>query len=364
MDVDRRLRENRELRERLDALLADGRRNALIFARHRRIELGLLEGSTLPELFQMLFVELKRINDHDAVTLSLFDPDHELRRLFAAIEIDLHDWPDLILLDTDGSLQRALGAAGGATLGPYVDSMHSVLFPLEPVPPESISLLPLKRRGRLIGSVNLGSLDLARFAPGMGTDFADRLAGIISICFENVVNHERLKHVSLTDPLTGVHNRRYFDQRMREESDRARRSGRPISCLFVDVDRFKSINDRFGHPTGDEVLRGVAARVKGELRLSDALGRYGGEEFSAVLADTDAATVASIAERIRAVIEGAEFKDSSGGLVPVTVSVGTATFLPQRADDAALLAVQLVGRADAAVYAAKDAGRNCVRAAD
>jgi len=364
MDADRRRRENRQLRERLDALLADGRQNALIFARHRRIELGLMEGSTLPELFHMLFGEFKQINDHDAVTLALFDPDHELRRLFAAIEIDVDDWPDLILLDADSSLQRALAAAGGATLGPYVDSIHSVLFPLDLVPPESISLLPLKRRGRLIGSVNLGSRDLARFTPGLGTDFADRLAGIIAICFENVVNHERLKHVSLTDPLTGVHNRRYFDQRMREEADRARRSHRPISCLFVDVDRFKSINDRFGHPMGDEVLRGVAARVKGELRLSDALGRYGGEEFSVVLADTDAATVASIAERVRAAIEGGEFRDSSGAMIPVTVSIGTATALPERTDDSARLAVQLVSRADAAVYAAKDAGRNCVRAAD
>jgi diguanylate cyclase (GGDEF)-like protein len=160
-----------------------------------------------------------------------------------------------------------------------------------------------------------------------------------------------------------VHNRRYFDQRMREESDRARRSHRPISCLFVDVDHFKSINDRFGHPAGDEVLRGVAARVKAELRLSDGMGRYGGEEFAVVLADTDAAMVAAIAERVRAAVEAARFSDSNGGEISVTVSIGTATAAPERTDDSAALAARLVTLADASVYRAKEAGRNRVCAA-
>jgi diguanylate cyclase (GGDEF)-like protein len=225
-------------------------------------------------------------------------------------------------------------------------------------------VLPLKRRGRLIGSVNLGSRDLARFSPGMATDFLDRLAGIIAICFENVANHERLKHVSLSDPLTGVHNRRYFDQRLREEADRARRSRRAISCLFVDIDRFKSINDRFGHPVGDAVLRAVATRIKGELRLSDALGRYGGEEFAAVLADTDAPTALAIAERVRAAVAAVPFEDGAGGAIPITASVGVATAVPERFDNGAALSVHLVTSADRAVYRAKGDGRDCVRTSD
>ncbi|MBC7780076.1 MAG: sensor domain-containing diguanylate cyclase [Proteobacteria bacterium] len=364
MDVDRRLRENRALRARLDALLTDGRRNEQIFDRHRKIEVGLMEGSTFPELFDMLFNEFRRINDYDAVTLALCDPDHDLRRLFKSIEIEVDDHPDLILLDGFSELFRALAWAGSPSLGAFVKPIHNVLFPFETTRPQSVAIVPLKRRGILIGSVNLGSRDLARFASGMATDFVERLAGIIAICFENVANHERLKHVSLTDPLTGVHNRRYFDQRLREEADRARRSRRPISCLFVDIDRFKSINDRYGHPVGDEVLRGVAARIKGELRLSDTLGRYGGEEFAAVLADTDASTAMTIAERVRAGIEGAPFDDTKGADIPVTVSVGTATALPEHFDNAAALATQLVGRADHALYRAKQEGRNCVRAAE
>jgi diguanylate cyclase (GGDEF)-like protein len=193
---------------------------------------------------------------------------------------------------------------------------------------------------------------------------SERLAGIIAICFENVVNHERLKHLSLSDPLTGVHNRRYFDQRLREEADRARRSRRPLSCLFVDVDRFKSINDRFGHPAGDEVLRGVAARIKAELRLSDALGRYGGEEFAAVLVDGDAGMAMAVGERVRAAVAGSPFPDGAGGHIPVTVSLGIASAMPDRFDSAARLAAHLVAAADRGVYRAKAAGRNCVRAED
>lgn len=362
MDVDRRLGENRALRARLEALIADGRRNEQIFARHRQIELGLMEGSTFGELFDMLFNALPRINGYDAVTLALCDPEHELRRLLASLSIDRDDYPDLIFLDGYSELFRVFEGAGQASLGAFNRPVHGLLFPAEPEPPESVAVLPLKRRGRLVGSLNLGSRDLTRFAPGMATDFIERLAGIIAICFENVANHERLKHVSLADPLTGVHNRRYFDQRLREESDRARRNRRPLSCLFIDVDRFKSINDRFGHPAGDEVLRGVAMRIQEQLRLSDALGRYGGEEFAAVLADTDGPTALAIAERIRAAIAAAPFPDGVAGRIEVSASVGVATAAPAQFDNGAVLAGRLVAVADQAVYRAKEDGRNCVRA--
>ena len=191
MGVDRRLAENRSLRERLEALLADGRRNEQIFSRHRRIEIGLMEGSTFPELFDMLFTELRRINDYDAVTLALCDPDHELRRLFEAIGIDTNDYPDLILLGGFSELFRVLEGGGRTSLGAFVKPLHGALFPLGLVPPESVAILPLQRRRRLVGSLNLGSRDFARFSPGMGTDFVERLAGIIAICFENVANHAR-----------------------------------------------------------------------------------------------------------------------------------------------------------------------------
>lgn len=364
MDVDRRLGENRALRQRLEVLLAEGRRNEQIFSRHRRIELGLMEGATFQELFEMLFTELKRINGYDAVTLALCDPDHELRRLLQALEIDVDDHSGLILLGGPAGLLRVLEGGERAALGAFDKPLHGMLFPFETPSPGSVAILPLRRPRRLIGSINLASHDCTRFVTGMGTDFLERLAGIIAICFENVANHERLKHLSLSDALTGVHNRRYFDQRLQEEADRARRSRQPLSCLFVDVDRFKSINDRFGHPAGDEVLRLVAGRIKAELRLSDALGRYGGEEFAAVLSDGNAAMARAVGERVRAAVSAMPFPDGAGGTVPVTVSLGVATALPGRFDSGAALAAHLVAAADRGLYQAKADGRNCVRAVD
>jgi two-component system, cell cycle response regulator len=370
MDIDRRRDENRVLRERLDALLVAARHSEQMFSRYRAIELMLLEGASFPELFDTLFNTLRRINDYDAITLALCDPDHELRRLFAAIDIDLDDWPDIVVFGGHSELDRALAASGGAALGAFVAAEHAPLFPHETQPLASVAIMPLRRRQHLIGSLNLASCDLARFAPGMAIDFVDRLAGIVAICFENVGNTERLKHVSLTDALTGVHNRRYFDQRLREEADRALRARRPLSCLFVDIDRFKAVNDRFGHPAGDEVLRAVARRVKAELRMSDALGRYGGEEFAAVLADTDAPMAQAVAERIRAAIEASPMREPGGAELAVTVSVGTATVpapasaAPGTANattSAGELAARLLAAADQALYQAKQDGRNRVR---
>jgi two-component system, cell cycle response regulator len=121
----------------------------------------------------------------------------------------------------------------------------------------------------------------------MATNFIEWLAAVASVCLENVANNERLKHIGLTDALTGVHNRRYFDQRLREEVDRALRKGQPLSCLLVDVDHFKHVNDKHGHLIGDAVLREVAEQIKDQLRLSDAMARYGGEEFAVLLVQTD-----------------------------------------------------------------------------
>lgn len=193
MDIDRRRNENRALRERLDALLADGQRNEQILSRHRRIELGLLEGTTFPELFDTLFNALKRTNDYDAVTLALCDPDHELRRLLGAAGIDPKDYPELILLGGFSELYRVFEGAGGTSLGAFVKPLHGLLFPRESQPPQSVAILPLQRRRRLLGSLNIGSDHLARFSPGMETDFIERLSSIIAICIENAANHERLR---------------------------------------------------------------------------------------------------------------------------------------------------------------------------
>lgn len=171
----------------------------------------------------------------------------------------------------------------------------------------------------------------------------------------------RIVEMAITDELTGLRNRRYIGQRLREELGRSQRHGRRCSCIILDIDHFKRVNDSHGHAAGDAVLRGVAAAAQGALRESDLLGRWGGEEFLAVLPETDLIGAQIIAERLRQGIE--EMRVIHGGTVfTATASLGVADALPGH-DPEARDAEQLVARADEALYRAKAAGRNRIELA-
>jgi diguanylate cyclase (GGDEF)-like protein len=167
----------------------------------------------------------------------------------------------------------------------------------------------------------------------------------------------RLEHLGVTDGLTGIHNRRFFDEVLPREVSRSRRLGAPMALLMVDIDHFKRFNDRHGHQAGDEALRGVARTLAHHLRSMDFVARYGGEEFAVVLPGADGKSALQTAERLRLAVESAAIgaDDESERL---TVSIGSAA-CPSDGNDAA----SLVAAADAALYAAKQAGRNIVRAA-
>ena len=161
--------------------------------------------------------------------------------------------------------------------------------------------------------------------------------------------------MAVTDGLTGLHNRRYLETHLDILFERAVSRGRPLSYLITDIDRFKSINDAFGHDGGDDVLREFANLLRRQVRGADLVSRYGGEEFVVAMPDTDAELAAKVAERVRAAVAENSFSLPNGRKVPVTVSVGVAT-LQGRADSIAGLAK----RADTALYEAKAAGRNRV----
>ena len=160
----------------------------------------------------------------------------------------------------------------------------------------------------------------------------------------------QLRRLAVTDGLTGLRNRSAFDGRLAEAYALAARHGRPLSLVLLDVDHFKSFNDAFGHPAGDEVLKSVAATVAGAARSTDTVARYGGEEFVLVLPDTDYAGAMVLAERCRQAVA-----DAPWGPRPITVSVGVSTLTPTTAD-----AATLVREADEALYRSKQAGRNRV----
>ena len=179
------------------------------------------------------------------------------------------------------------------------------------------------------------------------------LVGLIYYFTKRFVNkivlaRQEIEHLATIDGLTGLYNRRYGTGRFEEEVIRTLRVGRPLSCLMVDIDHFKLVNDRFGHPVGDEVLKTAAACITEVLRQYDILYRYGGEEFMLVLPETELSNAEKIAERIRLMI-----KERTATGIPITVSVGITTVKDGDADPN-----DIINRVDEALYHAKNAGRD------
>ncbi len=164
----------------------------------------------------------------------------------------------------------------------------------------------------------------------------------------------RLAALASHDALTGLKNRRAFEERMVEELARIRRTGQPVTLLLLDIDHFKSFNDSFGHPRGDVVLRDVARLLSRAIRDTDIAARYGGEEFAIVLPNTGIEGAYEMGERLRRTIEEAPWAERA-----ITISVGAATAEHHGADLA-----ELLEQADRALYRSKQGGRNRVTFAE
>jgi two-component system cell cycle response regulator len=168
--------------------------------------------------------------------------------------------------------------------------------------------------------------------------------------------HEEIHRLVIIDALTDVPNRRHFMEFLTRELARAGRYERALTLILLDIDCFKAINDQNGHLSGDAVLRLLAARIKPIVRAEELLARYGGEEFAVVLPECPRDTGLAAAERIRSLVEAEPFP-AKDRMLHVTISLGLATTTP----DEPLAVAELIQRADEHLYAAKQAGRNCVR---
>jgi diguanylate cyclase (GGDEF)-like protein len=167
-------------------------------------------------------------------------------------------------------------------------------------------------------------------------------------------NFAKVSDMANRDGLTGLYNARFFHEALVRELERVKRTSRPFSLLILDGDRFKRINDRYGHPVGDQVLQHISRVARSVLRGYDVLARYGGEEFIAMLTETNAAQAVLLGERLRKMIEQRPFVSEEGEAVRITVSVGVAqAFAPYNKKE-------LITQADQALYRAKETGRNKV----
>jgi diguanylate cyclase (GGDEF)-like protein len=214
---------------------------------------------------------------------------------------------------------------------------------------------PISVGGRVIGVMNFADRACGESFDKAALDLFEAIAPQLAVAIDRAKLKEiagQFEQLSVTDALTGLLNRRYMVERLMEETKRSNRHGYPMSFMMLDVDEFKSYNDNFGHPAGDEALKLVGNVMRETLRGADVASRFGGEEFAILLPQTTSDEARMIAERIRANIEQTKFPHRT-----VTISIGVASCSAELCRDA-----DLISAADKALYRAKRGGRNRVLA--
>ncbi|MFM0738169.1 sensor domain-containing diguanylate cyclase [Paraburkholderia xenovorans] len=352
------------LSDRLRSLVDTVQHNERTLRRFQNVELRLIGAQDFASFLDTLFSHLPQEFSLASVTLWLDDRAPMLLDLLEPAALDALDQSGLKTSREGGLAAQGLCENGRPWLGRAreLDQPLCRAFFGQADAPASAILLPLALGNKVSGYLCLGSDDPARFAEGMGTDILERFASIVTASLDNVAHRERLKQLGMTDALTGLANRRYFDERLREEVMRAVRYGVPVACLFIDIDRFKRINDTYGHQTGDRALAVVAACVRQQVRLGDTVARYGGEEFAA-LVQGDRADALTVAERVRLAVERLALQDDHGERIALTVSIGVAArTVSGSSAEAAAFGVAIMEEADRAMYQAKRNGRNRIEA--
>jgi len=286
----------------------------------------------------------------------LFLADAETRRLTLRAAYGFDKPGELleriVLFDED-----ALGSVAQSAEPLIVDDLEALeeTSLWEPIQKRgSMAILPVSHHGKVTGI-----MAVTRTEPGAFSEYETGLLEAIGDQLGLAIRHtqlfDELRRGSQHDDLTGLGNRRLLRIRLEDELHRAERFGQPVSVLAIDIDHFKALNDRHGHPTGDASLRKLAGLMTRNLRRIDTIARTGGEEFVVLLPRTTLAEAAQVADKLRSLVELAEFpggEGQPGGML--TISVGVASLRPEETG------ADLLARADTALYEAKDQGRNCV----
>lgn len=269
----------------------------------------------------------------------------EVTARFGEALMATHEPAQLIQIVVESAVE-ATDAAGGLVLGPEGELARAG----DPDAGSEKIAFPLR-----VGSTDFGSLVLSSDTfDAEQVEAAASLAAQVVVALDNARLHRLVERQAMVDSLTGLANRRSLEETLRSELARAARFGDSVSVVLADLDKFKGVNDRYGHAAGDEVLKAFAEALRQTVRESDVAGRWGGEEFALVLSGTDAEGGARFAERARAMIENTGVEMPDGSKLHVTASFGVASFPESRG------LRELLDAADAALYEAKREGRNRV----
>jgi len=214
--------------------------------------------------------------------------------------------------------------------------------------------LPLTLEKEILGCISINSEQPNAF-DAQDLQFFSVIGYQMAATIEHLQRLSSIKNLAIYDTLTGLYNRRYFEERFGTEVQQSFTNKTPLSLILIDIDHFKKVNDTFGHPEGDKILRGVASLLKNSVRKKDTVARYGGEEFILILPEAGVEAASMIAERIRKLVESTRF-DVGNAHLNATISLGISSFPSHRARSKD----ELVKMADLALYRAKREGRNRV----
>ncbi|MBV9485860.1 MAG: GGDEF domain-containing protein [Frankiaceae bacterium] len=332
------------LASRADAAAASARRLKLVVEFAREISDSLTLGNVLAAVTS----SSRRLVESPRARVWLLAEDHNTLQL----------QHDSITGEVVAPLTHAVGVAGIGRAARDHRVYYSAGLTGEPVesgPVPLVVAVPLVKGTRLIGVLEIVLKTGADRLDAATVDVLTATAGHAATAIDAALLYALSESLSRSDPLTGLANRRQLDADLELEVERSARYHRPLTFLMLDIDHFKAVNDSFGHALGDAVLREVADVLRHHMRAGDTAYRYGGEEFAVLTRETDEAGGAAVAERLRRAIQD-HYAAADAGDIAVTISVGLASI---SADTES--AEVLVAAADAALYEAKRAGRNCVR---
>jgi two-component system, cell cycle response regulator len=315
---------------------------------------------TLEQVMDTAIDAAREIVEFDLASIALFDKDqkkHRVHRVRVADDageiVNVQTLEGLEFRDNSGLASMVVKNKHYLPAGGELRDQETPVFTrkvrLKGV--ESLLVLPLVCADEAIGTFTLA----ARKRTAFGKDSREMLGVIanqVAVSLENAKMYRAMERLATTDGLTGLTNHRTFQEKLADLLGRCQRHGLKMAMILTDIDHFKKVNDTYGHPVGDQVLRGVAKVVADQVRKIDVVARYGGEEFAILMEGTDAEGARILAERIRDEVRKVEFPSDKGGF-SVTLSLGIADF-PEDAPEKEAL----VERADQALYHAKHSGRN------
>ncbi|MDD9965980.1 MAG: diguanylate cyclase [Myxococcales bacterium] len=294
----------------------------------------------------------------DFAAVTDFDPASRCHRVRRAVGVGAERFVDLRFRDNASLTAMAVKNRHFLPLRGEYDPNNQVVFTRRtPLPDmQSLLILPLIVREEALGTLALAARRRDAFGDPVRPAL-QALANQLAVALANAAAVARLEALATTDGLTGCYNKRYFHEEMQSRLQAAQRFGRCVSLIIADIDHFKSVNDTYGHATGDVVIRELGALLKRLARETDVVARFGGEEFCILCEETDAEGAANLAERVREELAGKVFETELGKLT-VTCSLGVATYPDHGRDKRSLF-----DAADRALYVAKGSGRNRVEVA-